>query len=78
MISVDEALARILSAVPVPSAETVALPAANNRVLAAPLTAGHSQPPFDASAMDGYAVRAGDVVPGRPLRLIGTAQAGQR
>jgi molybdopterin molybdotransferase len=28
--------------------------------------------------MDGYAVRAGDVVPGRPLRLIGTAQAGQR
>jgi molybdopterin molybdotransferase len=47
-------------------------------VLAAPLNATHSQPPFDSSAMDGYAVRAGDVVPGRPLRLAGTSQAGAR
>ena len=28
--------------------------------------------------MDGYAVRAADVVPGQPLKLIGTSQAGHR
>ncbi len=78
MISVDEALERILAAVPQPGAETVPLANAHGRILAAPLTAAHSQPPFDSSAMDGYAVRADDVFPGRPLRLAGTAQAGQR
>jgi molybdopterin molybdotransferase len=78
MISVDEALARIFAAVRAPEAETVPLAEAAGRVLAGPLTAAHSQPPFDASAMDGYAVRATDVVPGRSLRMIGTAQAGQR
>ncbi len=40
--------------------------------------AKHSQPPFDASAMDGYAVRAAEVVPGQPLKLAGTSQAGAR
>lgn len=78
MISVDEALMRIFAAVPRLGAETLPLAEAAGRVLAASLTAGHSQPPFDASAMDGYAVRAADAMPGRPLRLIGTAQAGQR
>jgi molybdopterin molybdotransferase len=78
MISVDEALAHILSANPAPAAETVPLAAGHGRILAAPLTAAHSQPPFDSSAMDGYAVRAEDVVPGRSLRMVGTAQAGQR
>lgn len=78
MIPVEEALSRILAAIPKPAAETVALEAAHGRVLAMPLTAAHTQPPFDSSAMDGYAVRAEDVQPGRSLRLAGTAQAGQR
>lgn len=78
MISLDEALQRIFATVPARQVETLPLAEAAGRVLAAPLTAAHSQPPFDASAMDGYAVRAADVEPGRPLRLIGTAQAGQR
>jgi molybdopterin molybdotransferase len=78
MMSVDDALQHILALIAPPVAESVALAAASGRVLAAPLTAQHSQPPFDASAMDGYAVRAVDVVPGRRLRLIGVAQAGQR
>lgn len=78
MIPVEEALSRILAAVPQPRSETVPLAEAHGRHLAAPLTATHSQPPFDSSAMDGYAVRADDVVPGRPLRIAGTAQAGQR
>ncbi|HVW91900.1 MAG TPA: gephyrin-like molybdotransferase Glp [Devosia sp.] len=78
MLSVDEALARVLAAVTPLAGESMPLAAASGRVLQAPVTASHSQPPFDASAMDGYAVRAEDVVPGTPLRLVGTAQAGQR
>ena len=78
MISVDEALDRIYLQLDRPATETVPLAAAHRRVLAEPLRATHSQPPFDASAMDGYAVRAAEVLPGRPMRLAGTAQAGQR
>jgi molybdopterin molybdotransferase len=79
MISVDDALSRIFALLPAePTAETLSLTEAAGRVLAAPLTAGHNQPPFDASAMDGYAVRSADVASGHPQRLIGTSQAGQR
>ncbi|WP_395820268.1 gephyrin-like molybdotransferase Glp [Devosia sp.] len=78
MISVDEALARIFAQIKPPAAETVPLLRAHRRVLAQPLTASHNQPPFDASAMDGYAVRAAEVLPGRPLKLAGTSQAGAR
>lgn len=78
MISVDEALAQIFARIPAPSSERVPLRQAHRRVLAEPLIASHNQPPFDSSAMDGYAVRTSDVVPGRPLKLAGTAQAGAR
>src|SRR4029079_644785 len=33
-------------------------------------------PPFDRTAMDGYAVRAGDVWPGAALRVLGDLAAG--
>ena len=76
MISVDDALRRILAkAVPL-AGEKIDIHAAAGRVLAAPLVAKLDNPPFDASAMDGYAVRASDVAPGKSLRLIGTSQAG--
>lgn len=78
MMPVDEAIARIFARLPHLGVETVPLAVAHKRVLAAPLLALHNQPPFDASAMDGYAVRAADVVPGRPLTLTGTSQAGAR
>ena len=78
MISVDEALERIFATITAPASEVVGLADAAGRVLASPLTAAHSQPPFDASAMDGYAVNAADVIAGRALRLVGTSQAGQR
>ncbi len=78
MIQVDEAIERIFAKLPALGTETVPLARAHRRVLAAPLVATHSQPPFDASAMDGYAVRASEVVPGRPLKLAGTSQAGAR
>ena len=76
LLPVDEALNRILARVPAVSAETVALGTAAGRVLAAPVVAGHDQPPFHASAMDGYAMRAGDVAEGAWLKVIGMSQAG--
>src|SRR5256885_1260003 len=56
-LSVDEALARILDGVAPMPAEAVAIEAAHRRTLATPLAALITQPPFDASAMDGYAGR---------------------
>ncbi|WP_375453788.1 gephyrin-like molybdotransferase Glp [uncultured Methylobacterium sp.] len=78
LISVAEALARILAGVPGPvAAETVALARAAGRTLAADVAALRTQPPFPASAMDGYAVRGADAaVAGAALRLVGTSAAG--
>lgn len=78
LMSLDDALARVLALAEPLGSETVPLADADGRVLAAPLKAAHNQPPFDASAMDGYAMRSADVMPGRPLILVGTAQAGKR
>jgi molybdopterin molybdotransferase len=78
VISVDDALDRIFTRIPTPLPEAVPLARAHRRVLTKPLVAKHTQPPFDASAMDGYAVRAADIVPGQPLFLAGTSQAGAR
>ncbi len=76
MISVEEALARILAMVSRLDAETVTLRQAANRVLAADAVARLNQPPFAASAMDGYAIHNDDHHPGRKLRVIGEAGAG--
>jgi molybdopterin molybdotransferase len=73
---VDEAVAAILARVPEVAAETVPLSMAAGRVLAAPVIADHDQPPFNASAMDGYALRASDAAGGAALRVIGMSQAG--
>ncbi len=78
MMPVDEAIERIFRKLPKLGSETVHLTKAAGRVLAQPLVATHSQPPFDASAMDGYAVRAAEVTPGQPLKMAGTSQAGAR
>jgi molybdopterin molybdotransferase len=81
MISVQEALDRILkSFAPLP-AETVGLADAFGRVLAEDISARVTQPPHAVSAMDGYAVRAADVAsvkPGVPvtLKVIGAVPAG--
>ena len=76
MISVDEARARILANLHPTPAEVVALANAWNRVTAQPVTARLTQPPADVSAMDGYALRAGDGTLGATLGLIGAAPAG--
>jgi len=78
MLPVEEALARIFAKLKPLGNETLPLARSAGRVLAEPLVARHNQPPFDASAMDGYAVRAAEAAPGRALMLAGAAQAGQR
>jgi molybdopterin molybdotransferase len=77
LLSVEEALARVLEDVTPTSPETVMIEDARGRVLAEPLHALLTQSPFDASAMDGYAVQAADiaVVPAT-LAIIGEAAAG--
>ncbi|WP_417418509.1 gephyrin-like molybdotransferase Glp [Hoeflea sp.] len=77
LMPVDEALTRILDGAAV-SDETEMLPLADagGRVLARDLLALRTQPPFDASAMDGYAVRASEAVAGARLKLQGESAAG--
>ncbi len=77
LLPVEEALARILEGVEPLSAEEVPLRAATGRILAAPLAARRDMPPFDASSMDGYAVRAEDVQQAPvELKVIAEAAAG--
>jgi len=76
MIGVEEARQRLFSAAARLAAEDVALDAAAGRVLAAPVAARRSQPPFPASAMDGYAARAGDLATGG-LAIVGESAAGR-
>jgi molybdopterin molybdotransferase len=74
MTSVAEARALMLGAVEVVGSEIVPLAQARGRTLAAPIVAARAQPPFAASAMDGYALRAADT-PGQ-LRIVGESAAG--
>ncbi|MCB1495709.1 MAG: molybdopterin molybdotransferase MoeA [Bauldia sp.] len=77
LLPVEDAIARIVGDVSAPlGSEEVALGEAAGRTLARDLAARRSQPPFAASAMDGYAVRAVDVARGLRLKVIGVAAAG--
>lgn len=78
LLSVADALERVLAhAAPLP-AEEAALADAHGRVLAHGLKALRTQPPADVSAMDGYAVRAADVKqPPARLKIVGEVAAGR-
>src|SRR6516225_8223008 len=78
LISVAEALDHVLAHAGALPADEVPLDAACGRVLTYDLKARRTQPPADVSAMDGYAVRAGDVA-AAPVRLkvIGEVAAGR-
>ena len=77
LISLDEALARMLAVALPLDAESVATVDAFDRVLAAPVVAAIDAPRADSSAMDGYAVRRADlsVMPAR-LVVVGESYAG--
>lgn len=74
MIPVTEALERLFSLAAQLDAEEVPLIEANRRVLARDVAAKRDQPPFAASAMDGYAVAR--VAQGDVLQVIGESAAG--
>jgi len=79
MMSVDEAVAIIAARVsPVPDIEAVVLAAADGRVLASDISAPFPLPPFTNSAVDGYAVRSGDLPQAdeRAFPVVGRVQAG--
>jgi molybdopterin molybdotransferase len=77
LLPVDEARRQILHGVMPLPAETIDLGQALHRTLARDVHAKRNQPPFAASAMDGYAVRHEDVaVLPAPLIIIGTSAAG--
>jgi len=69
-LSVDAARLRaIAAACPVAGQDVLALDEANGRVIAAPVMAAHALPPFDNSAMDGYALRLSDLTGDGPWCL---------
>nr|WP_321456967.1 gephyrin-like molybdotransferase Glp [uncultured Cohaesibacter sp.] len=77
LLSVQDALRQLLSDVSVTEVETVSLHHATGRILAADLVAKRDQPPFRASAMDGYAIKSDNVkdLPTK-LQIIGEVPAG--
>ena len=79
LLPVADALAQLLDRAKSKPAEMVTLHEAAGRVLAEPLKALRTQPPFNASAMDGYAVRAADTIDAaKALKIIGEAPAGRQ
>jgi molybdopterin molybdotransferase len=79
MIPVEQAQREILAAFRPLPAEQIGLADALGRVLAEDVAARVSHPPFDVSAMDGYAVRSADVTTAPvTLKLVGAAPAGGR
>ncbi|MGV3754538.1 MAG: gephyrin-like molybdotransferase Glp [Verrucomicrobiota bacterium] len=82
MLTLESALERILARLPVLPAEAIPLSQADGCVLRAEAIARTDLPAFDNSAMDGYAVRAGDTAGAakdqpRWLKLTGQIAAGE-
>ncbi len=74
LLTIAEARERVLEAVRPLGSERISIGDARGRVLAAALEAAGDVPPFPCSAMDGYAVTAGDA--GRTLTVVGESRAG--
>lgn len=73
---IADARVRVLSQVPPPESERIALAQALDRVLAADVTATVPLPGFDNSAMDGYALGSGDPTEGSVWKVTGEQPAG--
>ncbi len=74
----DHALARVLSFAPTLPTERISLVSAAGRVLRQTLVADRDQPPFNRSAMDGFAIRSAEFVSGSVYGVTGGVAAGQR
>ncbi|MDB5430434.1 MAG: molybdopterin molybdenumtransferase MoeA [Caulobacter sp.] len=75
-LSVEEARGRVIAAATALKPESVSIEAAAGRVLARDVAATRDQPPFTASAMDGWAVRSADVAAETTLAIVGESAAG--
>lgn len=77
LISLEEAQAKMLAQLQ-PLRDRVSVPLADavGRITAVPVASPIDVPPFDNSAMDGYAVRLADIASDRPLKIAGKAFAG--
>lgn len=79
LLAVDDALARLLDGAEPRGEEQVSIGNAHGRFLSQDITSKRAQPPFNASAMDGYAVRYVDAYKtGQTLRVVGESAAGHR
>ena len=77
LVVYDDAIRRLLQqARPVRETESVPLGDALGRILADEVTSPLNVPPLDNSAMDGYAVRAGEIAPGKPMPVSQRIPAG--
>ncbi len=75
---VTDAQACILDAVKTLGVETVGIECCLGRVLAADILANRDQPPYDVSAMDGYALRSADLAHGAAaLEIVEDIRAGE-
>ena len=80
-LTVADALTAVLAGFSILESETVPLPDLLGRILAEPIVAKNSMPPFTNSAMDGYALRADDIQSANQespttLNVIGDVAAG--
>jgi molybdopterin molybdotransferase len=76
-LTIDEARGRMLAEVRRLESESVPIEAALGRVLAHPVDAVRDQPPFESSAMDGWAIRAADAQRATALKIVGESAAGR-
>jgi molybdopterin molybdotransferase len=77
ILEVGEAWERVAAQVEPLPVERVPLTDAAGRIAAEDARSAVDLPPFDRSAMDGFAVRAADTDPPRPLALVGAVAAGE-
>ncbi len=77
MLNVDDALRKLGDLTsPVLDTEVIPLTESKGRVVASAIDAPMDLPPFDASAMDGYALHANDLNQDRELAVVGESRAG--
>ena len=75
MIPFDQAFNLVMSHARMLDSETVAISESLGRILAEDVRSDMDMPPFDKSAMDGYACRRADL--GHELEIVEVIQAGK-
>lgn len=75
LLPVYDALERVLNSIPEIESEVINIHESLGRIVTEDIASNLTQPPFEASAMDGYAVRFDDIED--PLNVVGESQAGQ-